>query len=499
MPAASLVIKAYGARMTGGMIPDPPTLMAEPRSDTTNLDDRLALQRRAFAAAPYPAAAEREAQLAALERALEAHAGAIERAIDADFGGRSVHETRLLELFPSLEAVRHARRHVPWWMKPERRGVSLWFLPGANRVWRQPLGVVGIIVPWNYPLYLAIGPLAGALAAGNRVMIKMSEFTPRTGEAVAAMLRDAFAEDRVAVVNGGVEVAKAFSRLPFDHLLFTGSTGVGAAVMHAAADRLTPVTLELGGKSPAIVGPDFSLETAVERILFGKLVNAGQTCVAPDYVLLPAGREDDFVEAARAVVAQRYPRLADNPDYTAIVNEHQYRRLVGYLDEARAAGARIEQFNPAGERLEPAARKLAPALVVDPPAELSLVREEIFGPILPLIPYRTFDEALGYVRARPRPLAMYLFDHDAARIERALTTTHAGGVTLNDTLLHVGQEDLPFGGVGASGMGAYHGRAGFETFSKAKGVFRRRRLSGSDWLRPPFGKLFDRLVRLMLR
>jgi coniferyl-aldehyde dehydrogenase len=473
--------------------------MADRNSQVPDLDALLAAQRRAFDAAPYPDADRRREGLAALERALHAHGEAVAAAIDADFGGRSVHETRLLELFPSLEAVRHARRHVGRWMKPERRGVSIWFLPGANRVIRQPLGVVGIIVPWNYPLYLAVGPLAGALAAGNRVMIKMSEFTPRTGAAMADMLRDAFAPDQVAVLNGGVEVAQAFSRLPFDHLLFTGSTGVGRAVMHAAADHLTPVTLELGGKSPAIVAPDFPIETAAERILFGKLVNAGQTCVAPDYVLLPAGREEAFVAAARRAVARRYPRLGDNPDFTAIVNERQYRRLAGYLDEARAEGARIEELNPAGETLDPAARKLAPVLVLEAPAHLRLLHEEIFGPILPLVPYQDFGDALAYVQERPRPLAMYLFDHDGERVERALTHTHAGGVTVNDTLLHVAQEELPFGGVGPSGLGAYHGRAGFETFSKAKGVFRRRGISGSDWLQPPFGRLVDRLIRLMLR
>ncbi|MFZ5558137.1 MAG: coniferyl aldehyde dehydrogenase [Pseudomonadota bacterium] len=473
--------------------------MADPSSHIPDLDALLAAQRRAFDADPYPAAARRREHLTALERALRAHAEAIARAIDSDFGGRSVHETRLLELFPSLEAVRHARRHLRRWMKPERRPVSIWFLPGANRVLRQPLGVAGIIVPWNYPLYLAIGPLAGALAAGNRVMIKMSEFTPRTGAAVAAMLRDAFPDHHVAVVNGGVEAAQAFSRLPFDHLLFTGSTGVGRAVMRAAADSLTPVTLELGGKSPAIVAPDFPVATAAERILFGKLVNAGQTCVAPDYVLLPGGAMDAFLAAARELVARRYPRLGDNPDYTAIVNERQYARLAGYLAEARTSGARVEELNPAAETLDPAARKLVPALVLDPPAHLKLLQEEIFGPILPLIPYQRYDDALAWVRARPRPLALYLFDHDRERVEHALTRTHAGGVTVNDTLLHVGQEDLPFGGVGPSGMGAYHGRAGFETFSKAKGVFRRRRISGSDWLQPPFGKWVDRLVRLMLR
>jgi coniferyl-aldehyde dehydrogenase len=456
-------------------------------------------QRRAFAAQPYPGEGQRRGQLLALERVLKSGAAELARAIDEDFGARSTAETRLLELFPSLEAIRHARRHLKRWMRPERRRVSLWFQPGRARVLWQPLGVVGIIVPWNYPLFLSLAPLAAALAAGNRVMIKMSELTPRTGAALAELLRGVFPADLVAVVNGDAEVGRAFAGLPFDHLLFTGSTAVGREVMRAAAANLTPVTLELGGKSPAIVAPDFPPAEAADKIMFGKCANAGQTCVAPDYVLVPAGSEQGFAEAAHAAVVRLYPSLAANPDYSAIVNERHYRRLKGYLEEARERGGTVVEINPAGERLDPAARKLAPALVLGAGNDLRLMQEEIFGPILPVVPYAGLDAALRYVAERPRPLALYYFDRDPTRIERMLKQTHSGGVTVNDVILHVAQENLPFGGVGPSGMGHYHGRHGFETFSKQKGVFLQSRLSAAALLKPPYGKRFEALMRLLLR
>jgi len=473
--------------------------MNDPAPHARSLNSLFQSQRRAFAAHPYPGDRQRRAELLALEHVLKSGAAALADAISEDFGGRSAAETRLLEVFPSLEAIRHARRYVKRWMRPERRPVSLWFQPGRARVVWQPLGVVGIIVPWNYPVFLALAPLVAALAAGNRVMIKMSELTPRAGEALAEMLRTAFPEDQVAVVNGDAEVARAFAGLPFDHLLFTGSTAVGREVMRAAAANLTPVTLELGGKSPAIVAPGFPLAEAADKIMFGKCANAGQTCVAPDYVLVPAGTEQAFAEAARAAVARLYPTLAANPDFSAIVNERHYRRLAGYLDDARAKGATVVEINPARERLDPAARKLAPALLLGAKDEMQAMREEIFGPILPVVPYDGLDAAMRYVGKRPRPLALYYFDRDQARVRRVLAETHSGGVTVNDVLLHVVQEHLPFGGVGDSGMGHYHGRDGFETFSKQKGVFVQSRLSGAGLLKPPYGKRFEAMIRLLMR
>jgi acyl-CoA reductase-like NAD-dependent aldehyde dehydrogenase len=472
----------------------PHRLAAEPDPLRSAFD----AQREAFARTPFPDVATRERRLVALERLLAENIDAIAGAIARDFGHRSHHETRLLEIFPGLEAVRYARRNLRRWMRPQRRAVSLWFQPGRAEVIAQPLGVAGIIVPWNYPIYLAIGPLVGALAAGNRALVKMSEVAPSTGALLAALVRRHFAPDEVGIVNGDAEVARAFAALPFDHLLFTGSTAVGRAVMRTAADNLTPVTLELGGKSPAIVGPDYPVAAAAERILIGKCMNAGQTCIAPDYALVPAGRVREFVDAAQRVVRACYPDPLRSPDYTAIVNERHFTRLAGYLDEARARGAEIVALAGSGAP-DAATRRFPPMIVLGAPDDCRVMREEIFGPILPVVPYASLDAALIYVNARPRPLALYYFDRDEGRITRVLTGTMAGGVTVNDTILHIAQESLPFGGVGPSGMGHYHGRAGFEAFSKQKAVFRQSRLNAMALFKPPYGKRFERLVDFLLR
>ena len=467
--------------------------------DPGSLAQRFDAQRAAFARAPYPNVAARDRRLAALERLLSDNAATIGDAVSRDFGHRSAHETRLLELFPSLEAVRHARRRLRKWMRPLRRSTSLWFVPGRSQVIAQPLGVVGIIVPWNYPVYLAIGPLVAALAAGNRALVKMSELAPATGTLLAELVRAAFDPDEVEVVTGDADVGRAFAALPFDHLLFTGSTGVGRAVMRAAAENLTPVTLELGGKSPALVGPDFAIEAAAERILVGKLMNAGQTCIAPDYALVPAARLREFVDAARRVVAACYPDPLHSPDYSSIIDARHFARLAGYIDEARAQGAEVIVLGPSGAAPDAGTRRIPPTLLVGAPDACRVMREEIFGPILPVVPYASFDDALAYVNARPRPLALYCFDRDESRIQRVLTETVAGGVTINDTILHVAQDDLPFGGVGPSGMGRYHGYDGFLAFSNQKGVFRQARVNGMALFKPPYGKTFERLVGFLLR
>jgi coniferyl-aldehyde dehydrogenase len=459
----------------------------------------LEAQRTAFACAPYPDRAERDRRLGALQEILRDHADAIAAAVSRDFGNRSVHETRLLELFPSLEAIKHARRHLRAWMAPRRRSTSLWFLPGRSRVVTQPLGVVGVIVPWNYPIYLTIGPLAGALAAGNRVMVKMSELTPATAALLDELVRARFAPEELAIVSGDADVGRAFAALPFDHLLFTGSTQVGRSVMRAAADNLTPVTLELGGKSPAIVGPDYPVAAAAERIAIGKLMNAGQTCIAPDYALVPRARVPAFVAAFRTVVAAAYPDPLRTPDYASIIDARHFARLTGYIEEARARGAKVITVAPDGTGPDADSRRLAPTLLLEVPDGCRVMREEIFGPVLPVVAYDDFDAALAYVNARPRPLALYLFDRDEARIERVLTGTVAGGVTINDTILHIAQDDLPFGGVGPSGMGQYHGREGFLAFSKAKAVFRQSRFNAMRLFNPPYGKVFERLVGFLLR
>ncbi|MCP9337381.1 coniferyl aldehyde dehydrogenase [Stutzerimonas xanthomarina] len=457
--------------------------------ETERLQALFERQRSAFQAYPSPTAADRLQWLEALHDLLASHQQPVIDAISEDFGNRSADETRLAEIMPSLDGIRHAKRHLPRWMKPSRRRVGLAFQPASARVVYQPLGVVGIIVPWNYPLYLAIGPLIGALAAGNRVMLKMSESTPATGQLLKDLLAQIFPEDQVAVVLGEADVGIAFSKLPFDHLLFTGSTSVGRHVMRAAAENLTPVTLELGGKSPAIVSTDVPLADAAERIAFGKTLNAGQTCVAPDYVLVPRPRIEEFVEAYRKVVRRFYPQLAGNPDYTSIINRRQHARLQGYLDDAQAKGARLLPLFEQGQD-----RRMPHCLLLDVTDEMQVMQDEIFGPLLPVVPYDEIGQALAYVNARPRPLALYYFGYDRAEQRHVLRHTHSGGVCLNDTLLHVAQDDLPFGGVGPSGMGHYHGHDGFLTFSKAKGVFIKQRFNAARMIYPPYGKALQKLV-----
>ena len=416
----------------------------------THTFDRL---RKACDASPEVPWATRADRLARLKALVADNAAAFALAISADFGHRSAHETDLLEVFPSLSGINHALSHGRRWMRGEGRATGLWFLPARSRVTPQPLGVAGIIVPWNYPLYLAVGPLASALVAGNRAMVKLSEFTPKFGALFADLAGKAFARNELAVVNGDAEAAAAFSKLPFDHLLFTGSTAVGRHVMRAAAENLTPVTLELGGKSPVIVAPGFPLERAAARILLGKCLNAGQTCIAPDYVLVPEGMEQAFVAAARACVSRMYPQILSTPDYSSIVSDRHYERLTGYIDDARAQGAKVESLAAQGEAPDPASRRIPPMALIGVNDRMRVMQDEIFGPLLPVVGYKDMDSAIAFVNARPRPLALYLFDDDAARIERVLARTIAGGVTVNDTLLHIAQESLPFGGVGPSGMG----------------------------------------------
>ncbi|KFE45820.1 coniferyl aldehyde dehydrogenase [Pseudomonas syringae] len=459
------------------------------------LDRVLALQRKAFAANPMPTAGQRRQWLSNLRDLLSAERQALIAAISSDFSHRSADETLLAELMPCLMGIDDARKNLTKWMKPARRKVGIAFQPASAKVVYQPLGVVGVIVPWNYPLFLAVGPIIGALAAGNRVMLKLSESTPATGELLKRLFAQVFPEDLVAVVLGEAEVGIEFSRLAFDHLLFTGSTSIGRQVMRAAAENLTPVTLELGGKSPAIVSADVPLKDAAERIAFGKTLNAGQTCVAPDYVLVPEDRVEGFVEAYRQAVRGFYPTLTDNPDYTAIINQRQLTRLNGYLEDASRKGARVIALYDQGQD-----RRMPFSLLLDVSDDMLVMQDEIFGPLLPIIPYSRIDQAFAYINQRPRPLALYYFGYNKAEQQRVLEHTHSGGVCLNDTLLHVAQDDLPFGGVGPSGMGHYHGREGFLTFSKAKGVFIKQRFNAARLIYPPYGKAIQRLVyRLFIR
>ena len=467
--------------------------LQDQQASLTRLGEVFDRQRAAFRAAPMPDLAQRTRQLKALKTALLAHQDPLIAAIDADFGRRSADETRLAEILPAIEGINYALKNLRRWMKPSRRRVGMAFQPGKAQVIYQPLGVVGIIVPWNYPLYLAMGPLTTALAAGNRAMVKMSESTPATAEVFANMLATVFDEEQAAVVTGEAEVGQAFSQLPFDHLLFTGGTGIGRHVMRAAADNLTPVTLELGGKSPAIVSADVPIADAAERIAFGKGLNAGQTCVAPDYILCPAQRVNELVDALRQQFSRFYPTLAENGDYTQIINLRQYKRLLDYLADATNRGARVIEINPANEDLT-GSRIIPPTLLLNVTDEMKVMQEEIFGPLLPIIPYHSLDEALDFIADRPRPLALYYFGYDKAEQQRLMEQTHAGGMCINDTVFQVAQDDMPFGVIGPSGMGHYHGHEGFLTFSKAKGVYIKQRFNGARPIYPPYGGALLKLV-----
>jgi coniferyl-aldehyde dehydrogenase len=465
----------------------------------THLDRLYALQRDAFVRERFPPLAIRRNRVGRVLRLVVEHQEALCAAVAQDFGHRSHHETRLAELFFVAAEARTALRHLAGWMRPRRVSTPLHLLPASSHIRRQPLGVIGIISPWNYPIQLALAPAIGALAAGNRVLLKPSEMTPVTSALLENLISRLFAEDEFAVVLGDAAVGHAFAGRRWDHLFFTGSTTVGRFVALAAADNLVPVTLELGGKSPAIFDADADFALAAPRLVNGKLLNAGQTCIAPCYAIVPATRVDEFVAAVARAVAAMYPTLAANPDYTAIVNAGHYQRLMGLIDDARTKGARIVSLNPAAENLPAAARKIAPTLILDVTDDMKVMQEEIFGPLLPVEACADLDDAIRRVNARPHPLALYWFGSDAARRERVLQETMSGGVTVNDTLLHFANEALPFGGVGPSGQGAYHGERSFILFSNEKPVFSQARIAGSRLLYPPYGAMFDRVLGVLNR
>ena len=463
----------------------------------TELRTLFEAQHRASRAAPEVGHAVRRDRLLRLRALLERHGSALADAVQADFGVRSPAMTEVADLFVLRTMLSHALRHLRRWMRPQRVRTPLYLLPARGFVQRQPLGAVGVIAPWNYPLQLSLGPAIVALAAGNRVLLKPSELTPRTSEALAGAVGDAFAADEFAVVPGDSALSAAFARLPFDHLFFTGSTAVGRKVAEAAAANLTPTTLELGGKSPCIVDASCELDQAALRIAHGKLLNAGQTCIAPDYVLLPRGRERAFGAAFARAVAQLFPRIGGNPDYASIVSERHHGRLQQLLADAEARGARIERIDPApgvtGQR------QMAPTLVWGAEPTMQLLAEEIFGPVLPVLTYDTLDEAIAFVNARPRPLALYWFGRDTAARDAVLARTVSGGVTVNDTLLHIAHENLPFGGVGDSGWGAYHGEAGFLRFSQQKAVLVQSRWAAGWLFYPPYGRRLAVVLSLLRR
>jgi coniferyl-aldehyde dehydrogenase len=461
------------------------------------LQTALAVQRQAYLAHPVPSLAERRANLRTLQRFVRENQDALCDAISADYGHRSRHETLLAEIYPVVSGIAHALKHLRGWMKTQRRPIDrIAFGLASNHVIPQPLGVVGVIVPWNFPLNLSLLPLTYIFAAGNRAMVKMSENSRHLAQLLIERMPAYFPADKLQFFDeiGGVGIE--FSKLPFDHLLFTGSGQTGRAVMAAAARNLCPVTLELGGKAPAIVCDDYPLATAVERIMAVKCMNAGQICTSVDHVWLPRAQVPAFVEIARQFVPARYPQLS-SPDYTSIIDEKSYQRLLGALNEARTRGAQVVQLID-GPAFDAATRKIAPHLVIGAPADCELMQREIFGPILPLIAYDTLDEVVSHVNAGPRPLAIYPFSHDTQRLDMLLDRVMSGGVSINDALFHVGQHDLPFGGVGESGMGHYHGLEGFQTFSKMRPIFHQARISSLKLLLPPYGKFADRMLKFLI-
>ncbi|SDJ56617.1 coniferyl-aldehyde dehydrogenase [Paraburkholderia steynii] len=452
-------------------------------------------QRAAVARIGSPSFEQRVAALDALANMVKTHRHELVQAISSDFGNRAKEETELGELMPILNGIKHVRKHLKSWMRPERRKVGIAFRPASAQILYQPLGVVGILAPWNYPLTLTLAPLTEALAAGNCVMVKPSELTPRTAALLQKLIAATFSADQVTVVTGGPEIAANFCALPFDHLLFTGSTRVGKHVMAAAAPNLTPVTLELGGKSPVVLCRGYPLKKAARIVAIGKFFNAGQTCVAPDYMLVPRELVDTFAETILDVAQELYPSIAGNRNYTSIVSDQHCNRLMCMIQEARERGATIRQLSGAGAIAE---RKIPPTVITGISAESAVMQEEIFGPLLPVIPYDTLDDAIAFINRRPKPLALYCFSIRSTDVESLLARTRSGGVTINGTMLHATQEDLPFGGVGESGMGAYHGRDGFVRLSQARGVMKLSRFNMSDRIAAPYGRMTRFVVRLML-
>jgi coniferyl-aldehyde dehydrogenase len=462
------------------------------------LHTTLELQRVAFLRDGPPTLQQRRRDLVKLKEAILARQDEFVAALDADFGYRARQESLLLDLGTTVGAINYLHGHLRRFMRPERRHVAAIFKPASAKVVYQPLGVVGIISPWNFPVSLALTPLATALAAGNRVMLKPSEMTPKTTDLLASMFAETFGEEQIAVATGDAKIGRAFSSLPFDHIFFTGSIPVGRAIMRAASENLVPVTLELGGKSPIIVDHGYSLHTAARRIAFGKCANGGQICTSPDYLLLPKGDVDKFVTSFRQEVDSLYPNLGGNPDYTWILNDHHFARLSGLVEDAKAKGARVIEV---GTKWQGGAqsRMFQPTVLLDVTDEMKVMQEEIFGPILPVVTYDGLDEAIAYVNARPRPLTLYFFGTDSGSQRLVLERTTSGGVMINDTILQYAQDDLPFGGIGPSGMGTYHGFEGFKTLSHAKAVFTQARFNLADLFRPPFGRIYDFLLGRTLR
>ncbi|ALH95112.1 coniferyl aldehyde dehydrogenase [Acinetobacter equi] len=461
--------------------------------DDSRLHEILNVQKIAYQQSPASTAKQRIDRLARLKRVLIKYQDEMAEAINQDYGNRSISETKIGELLTCLEHIKYYSKNLTNWMKPSKRHIGIIHQPAKGWVEYQPLGVIGIITPWNYPLLLSIGPLICALAAGNHAMIKISSASAHFGHVLEKVIAEAFPQELVAVINGGGKVSNDFSHLPFDKIIFTGSTNVGKTVMAAAAQNLVPVILELGGKSPVLVHESSDMQDVAQRIAVGKLWNAGQTCVAPDYMFLPKGKTQEFLEHFAYFVNEMYPHLLNNPDYTSIVNDKQYGRLQGYLDNARKNGAKIIEFNPLHEDVA-LHRKIAPIVLTGVTPEMEIMQNEIFGPLLPIMEYDQIDDVIHFINSRPRPLALYYFDFDQARADFIAQRTHSGHFGINTVLTHVAQDDLPFGGIGASGMGKYHGPEGFFSLSHERSMMSNPKLYSLKFILPPFNKPIHRLI-----
>ncbi|HBW99405.1 MAG TPA: coniferyl aldehyde dehydrogenase [Gammaproteobacteria bacterium] len=481
--------------------------MSESYEETSQLEMQAILdrQRAAYLAEGVVSSQTRIDRLERAVQVVKKHQKTFVKAMNEDFGHRSEHQSLFTDIASSIGPLRHAQQNLKRWQKKDKRKVTpgVLALLGA-RAWieYQPLGVVGVISPWNFPVNLTFTPLAGVLSAGNRCMIKPSEYTPATSAAMAVGFAEEFDEEEIAVITGGPQTGADFSGLAFDHLLFTGATSVAKHVMRAASENLVPVTLELGGKSPVIISPKADMAPTTDALMAGKMLNAGQICLSPDYVFVPRNRMSEFVESSKRSVAKMYPTLLDNPDYTSVVNERHFQRINGYVDEARERGVEVVEINPANENFgQQSAHKIAPTFLIDPPEDSAVMQEEIFGPVMPIKSYDSLDETMDYVNSHERPLGLYYFGTDQQETDQVLGNTTSGGVTLNDVVMHFAQEDLPFGGVGPSGMGSYHGEDGFRTFSHAKAVFKQATFNPAEklGLRPPYGEKIMGLLKTQIK
>ena len=475
------------------------TSMTAQRFDLEDLQEILNLQKTAYLRHPLSSASERIERLARLKRVLLKYQDQFANAINQDYGNRSIGETKIGELLTCLEQIKYYSKHLRKWMRPSKRRIALIHQPAKGWVEYQPLGVIGIIAPWNYPLLLSIGPLICAIAAGNHAMIKISSSSAHFGRVLEMALSEAFPQDLVAVINGGGPISDAFCHLAFDKIIFTGSTAVGKTIMKAASEHLVPVILELGGKSPVLVHPSMKIKDVAERIAAGKLWNAGQTCVAPDYMFLPKGKTEAFIAHFKAYVNKMYPSFKDNQDYTAIINDKQHTRLQRYLADAESKGADIIEIYKEKEDLS-GTRKIVPTLLKNVSLDMQIMQEEIFGPLLPILEYDQIDDVIDFINSRPRPLALYYFDFNRARANYVAQRTHSGHFGQNTVITHVAQDDLPFGGVGASGMGKYHGPEGFFSLSHERSVMSNPKLYSLKFILPPFNKPIHKLIsKLLLR